>query len=41
MVGGWRGRSRFKPKLRYGKNSLELALIARLKSEMKRNGMKY
>ena len=41
MVGGWCGRSRFKPILRYGKNSLELALIARLKSEMKRNGMKY
>ena len=33
MVGGWRGRSRFKPILRYGKNSLELALIARLKCE--------
>ena len=33
VVGGWRGRSRFKPILRYGKNSLELALIARLKCE--------
>jgi len=31
VVGGWRGRSRFKPKK--GKNSLEPALIARLKCE--------
>ena len=30
MVGGWRGRSRFKPK---SKNSLEPAWIARLKCE--------
>ena len=30
MVGGWRGRSRFKPNF-LGKNSLEPALIARLK----------
>ena len=32
VVGGWRGRSRFKPNF-LGKNSLEPALIARLKCE--------
>ena len=32
MVGGWHGRSRFKPNF-LGKNSLEPALIARLKCE--------
>jgi len=40
--GGWSGVGVGEAGLnRYCKNSLELALIARLKSEMKRNGMKY